>query len=86
MCVFLSLAACGCDPQGSLNSFCDQLTGQCACLPGAYARQCDRCLPAHWGFPACRQCFCNGHADECDPLSGRCIDCRDHSAGHTCER
>uniref|UniRef100_A0AAX7TZM5 Laminin, beta 1a n=1 Tax=Astatotilapia calliptera TaxID=8154 RepID=A0AAX7TZM5_ASTCA len=78
--------ACGCDPQGSLSVFCDQLTGQCSCVPGAYGRQCDRCLPGHWGFPACRPCFCNGHADVCDPDSGHCIDCRDHTTGRACDR
>ncbi|XP_045893729.1 laminin subunit beta-1a [Micropterus dolomieu] len=78
--------ACACDPQGSQNPFCDQLTGQCLCVSGAYGRQCDRCLPGHWGFPTCRPCSCNGHADDCDPDTGRCINCRDHSTGHTCDR
>ncbi|KAM8751460.1 laminin subunit beta-1a [Acanthopagrus schlegelii] len=78
--------ACACDPQGSHSSFCDQLTGQCVCVSGAYGRQCDRCLPGHWGFPTCRPCTCNGHTDECDPNTGRCINCRDHSTGHTCDR
>ncbi|XP_069028827.1 laminin subunit beta-1a [Embiotoca jacksoni] len=78
--------ACACDAQGSHGPFCDQLTGQCSCVSGAYGRQCDRCLPGHWGFPTCRPCSCNGHADTCDPDSGRCIDCRDHSGGHSCDR
>uniref|UniRef100_A0A669F8D6 Laminin, beta 1a n=1 Tax=Oreochromis niloticus TaxID=8128 RepID=A0A669F8D6_ORENI len=77
---------CGCDPQGSLSVFCDQLTGQCSCVSGAYSRQCDRCLPGHWAFPTCRPCSCNGHADVCDPDSGRCIDCRDHTMGRACDR
>ncbi|XP_070762831.1 laminin subunit beta-1a [Enoplosus armatus] len=78
--------ACTCDPQGSQSLFCDQLTGQCVCVSGAYGRQCDHCLPGHWGFPTCRPCFCNGHADNCDPNTGRCTNCRDHSTGHTCDR
>ncbi|XP_074489366.1 laminin subunit beta-1a isoform X2 [Sebastes fasciatus] len=65
--------ACACDPQGSQSSFCDQLTGQCVCISGAYGQQCDRCLPGHWGFPTCRPCSCNGHADDCEPSTGRCM-------------
>ncbi|XP_031697442.1 laminin subunit beta-1-like [Anarrhichthys ocellatus] len=78
--------ACACDPQGSQSLFCNQLTGQCVCVLGAYGRQCDRCLPGHWGFPTCRRCSCNGHTDDCDPDTGRCTNCRDHSTGHTCDR
>ncbi|XP_069384940.1 laminin subunit beta-1a isoform X1 [Paralichthys olivaceus] len=77
---------CACDRQGSQNPFCDQLSGQCVCVAGAYGRQCDRCLPGHWGFPTCRTCPCNGHADDCDPNTGYCISCRDHSTGHSCDR
>uniref|UniRef100_A0A8C3ATR1 Laminin subunit beta 1 n=1 Tax=Cyclopterus lumpus TaxID=8103 RepID=A0A8C3ATR1_CYCLU len=78
--------ACACDPQGSQSLFCDQLTGQCVCVLGAYGRQCDRCLPGHWGFPSCRPCSCNGHTEDCNPDTGSCINCRDHSTGHTCDR
>uniref|UniRef100_A0A4W4F2Y4 Laminin subunit beta-2 n=1 Tax=Electrophorus electricus TaxID=8005 RepID=A0A4W4F2Y4_ELEEL len=74
------------DKQGSVYAFCHEATGQCECVPGAYGRQCDRCLPGHWGFPNCRPCTCNGHAEQCDPHTGQCLDCQEHTTGHNCER
>uniref|UniRef100_A0A8C5SFK5 Laminin subunit beta 1 n=1 Tax=Laticauda laticaudata TaxID=8630 RepID=A0A8C5SFK5_LATLA len=78
--------ACKCDAQASVNAFCHPETGQCHCFHGIYGRSCDRCLPGYWGFPSCQPCQCNGHADECDPYSGQCLNCRDHTSGPNCER
>uniref|UniRef100_A0A673HN73 Laminin subunit beta-1 n=1 Tax=Sinocyclocheilus rhinocerous TaxID=307959 RepID=A0A673HN73_9TELE len=77
---------CDCSPEGSVHSFCHEASGQCECIPGAYGRQCDRCLPGYWGFPNCRPCTCNGHAEQCDLLTGQCLSCRDHTTGHHCKR
>ncbi|XP_069485257.1 laminin subunit beta-1 [Ambystoma mexicanum] len=77
---------CECNLQGSAHVFCDPMTGQCPCIHGAYGRQCDRCLPAYWGFPSCRACNCNGHAEDCNPYTGECLNCGDHTEGHNCER
>ncbi|MFT7799211.1 laminin subunit beta-1 [Arapaima gigas] len=77
---------CECDPQGAVSAFCHEVTGQCECVPGASGRQCDVCLPGHWGFPHCQPCSCNSHTEQCDPQTGECLGCRDHTMGHSCER
>ncbi|OXB66240.1 hypothetical protein ASZ78_000665 [Callipepla squamata] len=82
----LGCSPCACSPEGSVSQLCDAGSGQCRCLPGAVGRQCDHCQPGHWGFPSCRPCQCNGHAEECDPRTGSCLHCRDHTTGRHCER
>ncbi|KAM9753080.1 LOW QUALITY PROTEIN: laminin subunit beta-1-like [Menidia menidia] len=78
--------ACECDPRGARGPLCDGLTGQCPCVGGASGRGCDRCPPGHWGFPRCRTCTCNGHAEACEPQTGLCTGCRDHTTGASCNR
>ncbi|XP_042568965.1 laminin subunit beta-1-like [Cyprinus carpio] len=77
---------CDCHSQGSVGHQCDPVTGQCPCQHGATGRQCSECQPGQWGFPNCRQCQCNGHAETCDPETGACYECRDYTAGQLCER
>uniref|UniRef100_A0ABD2X9T7 Laminin subunit beta-1 n=1 Tax=Trichogramma kaykai TaxID=54128 RepID=A0ABD2X9T7_9HYME len=77
---------CDCDGVGSLDNFCDVDTGRCKCRPNTYGRDCGQCEPGFWNFPHCRRCECNGHADTCDSATGRCIDCRDFTTGHNCDR
>ncbi|XP_058248268.1 laminin subunit alpha-4 isoform X2 [Hemibagrus wyckioides] len=34
----------------------------------------------------CLPCNCKGHAQDCEDITGVCIDCQDHSTGDFCER
>ena len=81
----LCSAACDCNAVGSLDNFCDRATGQCKCRPNTYGRSCDECQPGFWNYPDCQRCDCNGHAPTCEPRTGVCIDCSDHTTGHHCQ-
>ncbi|EDW76145.1 uncharacterized protein Dwil_GK14820 [Drosophila willistoni] len=77
--------ACDCNSIGSKDNNCDLLTGQCACHPNTYGRECNQCQPGYWNFPNCQVCECNGHAAQCDPVTGQCIQCQDSTAGYACD-
>lgn len=80
------LTACDCDPHGSLQEACDPLSGQCPCRQEVSGRHCQHCRPGYFGFPHCQPCQCHGLADSCDPVTGTCLDCRDHATGPSCDR
>ncbi|XP_043253196.1 laminin subunit beta-1 [Colletes gigas] len=78
--------SCDCDGVGALDNFCDVETGRCKCRPNTYGRTCGQCEPGFWNFPHCQRCECNGHAESCDSKTGACINCRDYTTGHNCDR
>lgn len=81
---------CNCDPLGSVNKTCHPLHGQCVCRPGVTGRQCDQCMPRHWGFSdeGCKPCDCDPRGSEsldCDVNSGQCL-CRQFVEGQRCDQ
>lgn len=44
------LEACKCNPQGSLNTSCSKLGGQCQCKANVVGRCCDTCSAGSYGF------------------------------------
>ena len=43
---------CGCNPQGSVSSACNDTTGACTCIsPWLTGSNCSQCLSGYWGFP-----------------------------------
>lgn len=78
-------SACNCHEYGSRDNLCDAQTGQCLCIYNVGSRDCSQCEAGYWGFPQCRACDCNGNAETCDDLTGRCIACLNNTAGDHCE-
>lgn len=52
-------------------------------------KDCDRGQYREWRGThkgLCVPCNCNGLSDECDPLTGKCLNCQFNAAGDHCER
>ncbi|CAH0558317.1 unnamed protein product [Brassicogethes aeneus] len=79
---------CLCNPDGSLNLFCNQNTGQCPCKPGVTGFKCDECKHDYYGniTTQCRPCDpCTKPGHHCDQLTGKCV-CPENTEGQYCER
>uniref|UniRef100_A0A8C4QKG3 Laminin subunit gamma-3 n=1 Tax=Eptatretus burgeri TaxID=7764 RepID=A0A8C4QKG3_EPTBU len=82
---------CACYPAGTFQgrSSCDQVTGQCACLPHVTDRACSTCKPGYYNISTgtgCTLCVCDPTGSvgaECDEQSGQC-DCKHGVIGRTC--
>ena len=85
--LYCFLLECSCDLRGTLlDSECDPMSGQCSCVTGVTGRQCNECARGRFGFPKCDLCECHERSEECDPDTGLCLDCGQHSTGDHCER
>ncbi|XP_031342212.1 basement membrane-specific heparan sulfate proteoglycan core protein isoform X8 [Photinus pyralis] len=65
---------------------------QCQCPAGYRGLSCEDCDVGYTRAPEgiylglCELCSCNGHSNECDPETGACFNCRDHTSGANCEQ
>ncbi|XP_069950644.1 laminin subunit beta-1 isoform X10 [Cherax quadricarinatus] len=83
---------CSCDLLGTVNNLgCNVLTGECSCKRFVTGRDCNQCLPQHYGLSehpdGCQPCNCDrgGSLDNnCDVISGQCK-CRPHVSGRRCD-
>lgn len=50
----MCVPACHCSGEGSRYTSCDQVTGQCVCLPNVVGLRCDSCAHGSYGFPNCQ--------------------------------
>ncbi|NXS91471.1 LAMB4 protein, partial [Jacana jacana] len=82
--------ACKCNPQGSLNTSCSKLGGQCQCKANVVGRCCDTCSAGSYGFGfhGCYACECHPQGSLstlCDQVTGQCS-CRRDVDGQRCSR
>ncbi|KAJ8260293.1 hypothetical protein GJAV_G00179310 [Gymnothorax javanicus] len=65
---------------------------ECACPRGYTGPSCQECDTGYRRsgsglyLGTCEVCDCNGHGSECDPDSGKCLQCLHNTAGPHCER
>lgn len=48
------MIACGCDPGGSENNYCDVNSGICSCLPNVVGEKCVECDSGYYNHPNCQ--------------------------------
>nr|XP_050845973.1 basement membrane-specific heparan sulfate proteoglycan core protein isoform X24 [Vespula vulgaris] len=65
---------------------------ECGCPVGYKGLSCEDCDVGYTRameglyLGICEPCNCNGHSSQCDPESGLCENCADHTTGEYCER
>ena len=71
----LGCRPCDCNFEGTLDSICNNITGQCDCAKGVLGQTCDSCPdgsigPSGLTEARCTSCFCNGFSMKCESAEG----------------
>ncbi|XP_077565304.1 basement membrane-specific heparan sulfate proteoglycan core protein isoform X7 [Stigmatopora nigra] len=78
-------------PQSTGNELALEVE-ECACPQGYRGQSCQECEEGYTRTSSglylgtCERCDCNGYTSECDPESGRCLQCQHNTDGPRCER
>ncbi|XP_027877262.1 laminin subunit alpha-3 isoform X1 [Xiphophorus couchianus] len=58
----------------------------CSCPTEYTGDSCEKCSPGFYRKTSlCLPCECSGLADECEDETGRCLNCKDNTAGDRCQ-
>ncbi|KAK7602792.1 hypothetical protein V9T40_006766, partial [Parthenolecanium corni] len=64
---------------------------ECRCPPGYRGTSCEECDAGYYRedqglyLGICEPCSCNGHSRDCDPITGACVNCANHTTGEHCD-
>ncbi|GAB1602266.1 basement membrane-specific heparan sulfate proteoglycan core protein-like isoform X6, partial [Argonauta hians] len=64
---------------------------ECSCPTGYDGNSCEKCSKGYYmtkqgKYGNCVPCNCNGFSNDCDPITGECIDCQRNTGGARCDR
>merc|ERR1719469_1219246 len=84
---------CTCNILGTVdNQGCHKQSGECTSKRFVTGRDCDQCLPQHYGLSSdqygCKTCDCDpggSYDNDCDVNSGQCS-CRPNIMGRRCNQ
>uniref|UniRef100_A0A663LW22 Usherin n=1 Tax=Athene cunicularia TaxID=194338 RepID=A0A663LW22_ATHCN len=82
---------CWCNSHGSVNQFCNPLSGQCSCKERVKGLHCDTCMDNFYGLDVtgCKACECNiagsFSGTVCDAKTGQCA-CKPNIGGRQCNQ